>query len=227
MCSLSTNAQGGVFFDLDGTLIDTAPDFYTVVNELLRDEGLTQVSYEAVRGQVSNGARALVKLGFGLEPGDANFDQKLNLLLDRYLDHLAVDTHLFHGMNESLDWLDSKGIPWGVVTNKPERFTLPVIAGLGLETRIGPIICPDHVAQRKPDPEGLLMACNQSNTVPAQSIYVGDHVRDIEAGKRANMKTVTALFGYIDSDEDPLQWQADHDIEDGHQLLPILEKHFN
>ena len=112
-----------VFFDLDGTLVDTAPDFYVVLNQLLRDHGRPEVSYQAVRATVSNGGRALTELGFGLAPGDAGFDERLNELLDAYGGRLAVDTRLFDGMAETLSWLENQGMPWGVITNKPERFT--------------------------------------------------------------------------------------------------------
>lgn len=215
-------AQRCVMFDLDGTLVDTAPDFHVVLNNVLADAGRKAVSYDAVRAQVSNGARALVRLGFGLDVGDNDFDRWLNVLLDAYAQRLDVDTCLFPGMDAVLDRLDANGIPWGVVTNKPERFTVPVMEGLGLRQRASAIICPDHVRERKPDPEGLLMACRQSEADPSTSIYVGDHLRDIEAGRNAGMTTVAALFGYIDADEDPRDWRADHYIAHASELLPLL-----
>lgn len=211
-----------VFFDLDGTLIDTAPDFYYVLNRLLEDHGHPPVSDRAVRATVSNGARALVELGFGLAPGDAGFEQRLNALLDAYADHLAVDTRLFDGMAECLEWLEAKGLPWGVITNKPERFTRPVMAGLGLLERAGSIICPDQVRERKPDPEGLLMAAQEVGANPTHCLYVGDHLRDIQAGLNAKMITATAGFGYIDAADNPRAWPADYFLEHGKQLLPLL-----
>lgn len=209
-------------FDLDGTLVDTAPDFDVVLNTVLADAGRAPVSHEAVRAQVSNGARALVRLGFGLDVGDDGFDHWLEVLLDAYARRLDVDTCLFPGMDAVLAQLDATGTPWGVVTNKPERFTLPVMEGLGLRQRASAIICPDHVRERKPDPEGLLMACRQSGADPRASLYVGDHIRDIEAGRNAGMTTVAALFGYIDADEDPRDWRADHYIAHASELLPLL-----
>lgn len=211
-----------VFFDLDGTLIDTAPDFYVVLNQVLADAGRPVQTLAAVRSQVSNGARALVTLGFGLAPGDEGFDQALNTLLDAYEQRLSVDSRLFAGMDTVLDTLESAGIPWGIVTNKPERFTLPVLVGLDLVERVGPIICPDHVALRKPDPEGLRIAARQVEADPARCLYVGDHLRDIEAGRNAGMTTVAALFGYLDPNEDPRAWHADHYIEHASELLPLL-----
>lgn len=211
-----------VFFDLDGTLIDTAPDFYTVLNATLQEAGRDLVSYNAVREQVSNGARAMIGLGFGLQPGDADFDLWLNRFLDRYEQHLAVDTVLFPGMAEVLERLEQAAIPWGIVTNKPSRFTLPLLEGLGLQARVGPVICPDHVARRKPDPEGLLMAARATGRDATRCVYVGDHERDIAAGRNAGMTTIGVLFGYIDADENPADWQADFYVEHADELNALF-----
>lgn len=211
-----------VFFDLDGTLIDTAPDFYTVLNATLQEAGRDLVSYNAVREQVSNGARAMIGLGFGLQPGDADFDLWLNRFLDRYEQHLAVDTALFPGIAEVLERLEQAAIPWGIVTNKPSRFTLPLLEGLGLQARVGPVICPDHVARRKPDPEGLLMAARATGRDATRCIYVGDHERDIAAGRNAGMTTIGVLFGYIDADENPADWRADFYVEHAEELNALF-----
>ncbi len=213
-----------VYFDLDGTLIDTAPDFYTVLNSLLEKHGRPTVSYSAVRANVSNGARALTELGFGVGPDDASFAPLLEELLNAYEQHLAVDTVLFPGLAEVLDWLDAQQLPWGIVTNKPARFTGPVLEGLNLHQRVGPVICPDHVKQRKPDPEGLLIAAHDDNVSPANCLYVGDHLRDVQAGQNAGMETAVAAFGYIDADDDPRGWQANYYLEQGSELLPLLQK---
>lgn len=211
-----------VFFDLDGTLVDTAPDFHTVLNATLKEAGREPLHFARVREQVSNGARAMIRLGFGLEPGDEGFDYWLEHFLNRYSQQLTVGSTLFPGMAEVLDALDTFRIPWGVVTNKPFRFSEPLMAGLGLAHRCGPVICPDHVANRKPDPEGLLLAARQLGVDPTQCIYVGDHDRDIAAGRNAGMTTVAVLFGYIDAHEDPADWRADHYIERADQLLPLV-----
>ena len=210
------------FFDLDGTLIDTAPDFYVVLNEVLADAGRPALTLAAIRAQVSNGARALVTLGFGLEPGDAGFDDALHTLLEAYAERGAQDSRLFAGMDDVIDTLDVIGVPWGIVTNKPQRFTLPLLQRLDLVERVGPVICPDHVTLRKPDPEGLLIAARQCGLAPETCVYVGDHLRDIDAGRRAGMKTVAALFGYLDPNEDARAWQADYYIESPAELLPIF-----
>lgn len=211
-----------VFFDLDGTLVDTARDFHTVLNATLAAAGREPLHFARVREQVSNGARAMIRLGFGLEPGDEGFDYWLEQFLDRYAEQLTVHSTLFPGMAEVLDALDTLGVPWGVVTNKPFRFSEPLMAGLGLAHRMGPLICPDHVARRKPDPEGLLLAARQAGVNPARCIYVGDHDRDIAAGRQAGMTTVAVLFGYIEADDDPYAWRADHYIERAEQLLPLV-----
>lgn len=211
-----------VFFDLDGTLVDTAPDFVVVLNQLLQEAGRPALSDAAIRSQVSNGARALVTLGFGLTPEDADFGTHLDRLLARYEARLAVDSALFPGMDKVLAALEAEQIPWGIVTNKPERFTTPLLSGLGLAERCGPVICPDHVRLRKPDPEGLLIAAQQAGVAPEQCLYVGDHLRDIEAGRAAGMRTVAALFGYLDPNEDPRAWHADVYIETAAQLLPLI-----
>lgn len=211
-----------VFFDLDGTLVDTAPDFVTVLNGLLAEAGRPALSDAAIRSQVSNGARALITLGFGLTPEDTDFSAHLERLLSRYETHLAVDSALFPGMENVLAALEAEQIPWGVVTNKPARFTTPLLAQLGLAERCGPVICPDHVTLKKPDPEGLLIAAHQAGVLPTRCLYVGDHLRDIEAGRAAGMRTVAALFGYLDPNEDPRAWHADVYIETAEQLLPLI-----
>lgn len=211
-----------VFFDLDGTLIDTAPDFHTVINAMLVEAGRAPLPYAAVRAQVSNGARAVVQTAFGEAPGDSGFDARLNAFLDRYVAHLTVGTQLFPGMAALLDQLDARGVPWGIVTNKPARFTEPLLAGLGLAARVGPVLCPDHVQARKPDPEGLLKAAAAVGVAPAQCVYVGDHERDIAAGRNAGMTTVAVLFGYLDADEDPYRWRADYYVADAGELGRLL-----
>lgn len=212
-----------VLFDLDGTLIDTAPDFHWVINQLLREEQKQPVTYEYIRGFVSNGARAMVAAAFGLKEGDEGFDQLHQRMLALYLEHLDVDSKLFPGLNNCLNWLTEHDIPWGIVTNKPELYTTPVMQGLGLAEKASTVICPDHVTERKPHPEALFLACSQIDCKAEQSIYVGDHIRDIQAGNRAGMTTIAATYGYIDDQEDPQDWLADHYIECATELQPLLQ----
>lgn len=212
-----------VLFDLDGTLLDTAPDFHWVINELLTAEGRAPVSYDFLRHYVSNGARAMVCAAFEITPEDHCFPELHLRMLDLYLQHLDVDTVPFDGITELLSWLDQKQIPWGVVTNKPELYTLPVMTGLDLISRAASIVCPDHVHERKPHPESLHLACQQMSCEKGNVWYIGDHNRDIECGRRAGMTTIGALYGYIDADTDPIQWNADHYVDCATEIKPLLQ----
>lgn len=212
-----------VLFDLDGTLLDTAPDFISCLNSQRRRSGLDEIPATLVRRSVSNGARAMVKLGFDLEPDDSDYNRVHSEFLDHYEAHLAVDTCLFPGMDAVLTWLEAQAIPWGIVTNKPSRFTLPLLEGLNLAGRCAVTICPDDVSQRKPHPESLLLAGTRLGVDISKGIYVGDHIRDIQAGRSAGMLTVAARYGYIEEPEQLAQWQADIVIDDAHGLLHLLQ----
>lgn len=213
-----------VLFDLDGTLVDTAPDFIYVVNRLLEEEGKAPLAEQSIRNTVSNGARALVNLAFGITEEDAKFQHYRQRLLDLYSEHLAVQSQLFKGMDHLLTTLENKSMPWGIVTNKPSQYAEPLITTLGLSERCAVMICPDHVKNRKPHPEALLTACQRINARPDKTVYVGDHLRDIEAGKNALMKTIVALFGYIAPSEDPLSWGADYAATNPAELADIILK---
>jgi phosphoglycolate phosphatase len=215
-------AYHAVLFDLDGTLLDTAPDFWPVLNAVRASRDLPPLPYAAVRQQVSNGAAGLIQFAFNLTAADADFEPLRLDLLARYQQHLAVNTRLFAGLDHLLLRLQNANIPWGVVTNKPLRYSEPLLTQLNLRQTCSTLICPDHVKERKPDPEGLLIACQQLKVEPSQCLYVGDHQRDIEAGQRAGMHTAAALFGYIGDDEDPQQWQADFYVEDSNALEAVI-----
>lgn len=210
-----------VFFDLDGTLLDTAPAFYQLLNQQLKEAGKAPVSIAALRTVVSDGAAAMVKLAFDIDEQDPQFQQQLDTLLTRYKANPAENTQLFDGMYEVLDTLEEAEIPWGIVTNKPERFTVPILEHLGLANRTEAVICPDHVEERKPSPEGLLKAAQILGVGAPQSCYVGDHLRDIEAGRNANMATIAVTYGYLKDDENPASWGAD---AYAHSPLEILAR---
>lgn len=212
-----------VLFDLDGTLIDTAPDFIRCLNRLRRHHGLPPLPPEHIRRSVSNGARAMVRLGFGLEPGQPGYEQKHADFLDLYEAEMAVETTLFDGMERLLASLEARSIPWGIVTNKPVRFAAPLIRALDLSERCATLVCPDHVSQRKPHPEPLLLACRQLGVAAHDSLYVGDHERDIEAGRRAGMHTVAVRYGYIEDPESVPQWQADFIADSVKDLTNLLQ----
>lgn len=208
-----------VLFDLDGTLLDTAPDLAYALNRVREEEGEAPLPFERIRPVVSHGSVGLLRLGFGLEPGTPRFDRLRRRLLAIYQDHLAVDTRLFPGMDAVLDGIESLGLRWGVVTNKPGWLTEPLLAQLDLTPRTACIVSGDTVARRKPDPAPMLHACTLLDCESGRCAYVGDAERDIQAGRSAGMRTVVAAFGYIDSEHDPRTWGADDIVETPAQLL--------
>lgn len=211
-----------VLFDLDGTLIDTAPDFVAVLNRLLERHGYRPLAAEHIREIVSEGSGALVTLGFGVAADDARHESLRQELLELYGAQLAVESRLFDGMERLLDSLDAAAYPWGVVTNKPLVYADPLMRALALDARCGALICPDHVRHRKPDPEALLLACQRLGVDAAATIYVGDHRRDIEAGRRAGMITVACNYGYILASDPCRGWGADHVVETPDHLFELL-----
>lgn len=211
-----------VLFDLDGTLLDTAADFARVLNSLLAEHQLPLQDYQAVRECVSSGARAVLALGFELAPESAEFAALLEEFLDRYAASLSEQTTLFPGMDQQLRNLEERGIAWGIVTNKPSRFTEPLLRQLQLDKRCATTICPDHVNNRKPHPEPIYLACKNLDIRPAEAVYVGDHRRDIDAGRNAGMKTIACRYGYIPSGDNIADWQADAIIDHAEQLEAAL-----
>ncbi|MEX1034137.1 MAG: HAD-IA family hydrolase [Cellvibrionaceae bacterium] len=212
-----------VIFDLDGTLLDTAPDFYATVNQLRREEGLSVLPDDKIRRTVSNGARALVSMAFDLEFTAPGFDRLHERLLEIYSEQLAVSTRPFPGIEEILTLLGERHIPWGIVTNKSHVYTQPIIDALQLAPAPKSVVCPEDVVKTKPDPESLLLACKHLACHPGDAIYVGDHQRDIDCGRAAGSRTVAAAYGYIGEDVDPLNWQADHLINSAYELSSIIE----
>jgi 2-phosphoglycolate phosphatase len=199
-----------VLFDLDGTLLDTAPDFRAVLHAMCLRHGIAPPDDAAIHATVSSGARALVQLAFDLTESQPAFAALLDDLLGRYaiqIKHSAAI--LYPGMTGLLAGLQAKNIPWGVVTNKPLRFSEPLLAALDLSARCAVLICPDHVRQSKPSPEPLLLACSKLDCNPGQSIYIGDHPRDIDAGRAAGMTTIAAAYGYLPNHPPVQDWQAD------------------
>jgi phosphoglycolate phosphatase len=213
-----------VLFDLDGTLFDTAVDFTAVLNAMLSERELAPQSYDEVRKRVSDGARAVVSLGFQQQEGEAGFQALLDEFLDRYLVQLAVSTTLFPGMSEVLTHIESLGMKWGIVTNKPARFTEPLLAAMDLDQRCATAICPDHVTNRKPHPEPIYLACKEINCLPAHTIYVGDHRRDIDAGRNASMRTVACAYGYVSAGDSAESWAADYLVAQALDLIPLINQ---
>ncbi len=215
-----------VLFDLDGTLVDTAPDMVAVLQAMQATHDLKPVDYEYGRAQVSNGAVGLLSIGF---PGiEVSFGDDLHLeYLDRYAEMICEESRVFTGMDALLDLLDDIGCPWGVVTNKPEHLTHPLLEALGLDSRSACIVSGDSLPVRKPDPAPLLLACDIAGVDAYRAIYVGDAARDIEAGLRAGMATIAAGYGYITEDDDPREWGADIIAPDTEELAQIVQKAVN
>jgi phosphoglycolate phosphatase len=208
-----------VLFDLDGTLLDTAPDLAFALNETLREFGKQPLPYETIRPVVSHGGIALIKLGFGLDPGDEGYQPRREFLLDTYRRNIARQTRPFAGMDELLDTLERRGLNWGVVTNKPAWLTEPLLQELGLYERAAIVVSGDTLNERKPHPAPMLFACERAGSQAHECLYVGDAKRDIEAGHNAGMATLVALFGYIADEDDPHSWGADALIETPEQIL--------
>ncbi|MDX1517978.1 MAG: HAD-IA family hydrolase [Woeseiaceae bacterium] len=223
---MSSQTYDAVLFDLDGTLIDTAPDMVAVLQDMQRDRGLDPVPYAVGRNGVSNGALGLLRLGF--PDRKAEFNSPLHLeYLDRYAARVCHESRVFDGLDTLLDRLDHGGRPWGIVTNKPERMTTPLLDGLNLLHRSACIVSGDTLPQRKPDPGPMLHACAIARLDPATTIYVGDAARDVEAGRAAGMATVAVLYGYITAEDDPARWGADAVVVDTDELTQTVLKAVN
>jgi phosphoglycolate phosphatase len=226
LSSLSNKQTGGVFFDLDGTLVDTAPDMVAVLQALQESRGVNPVSYEFGRSHVSNGALGLLRIGFP----DLDGDDKKALheeYLQRYAEALCIRSEVFTGLEELLARLDAGGVKWGVVTNKPAYLTGPLLEQLALTARSACTVSGDTLPVRKPHPEPLLHACAAAGVRPEDSIYVGDAMRDIEAGLAAGMSTVAAAYGYIVDGDDPGSWGAHEVAKNTRELAQIVLKAVN
>jgi len=207
-----------VLFDLDGTLADTAPDLAFALNQVRVEQGRAPLPYEAIRPVVSNGGVALTRLGFGIDSEHPDFPPLYQRLLDIYRNNIARETTLFPGMAELLENIEQNNMNWGVVTNKPAWLTEPLIDALGLTERAACIVSGDTCTNRKPHPEPILQGCQLAGSEAPDCVYIGDAERDIEAGNRAGMKTIVALFGYIGDNDSPQQWQADVLLETPHAI---------
>jgi len=215
-----------VLFDLDGTLVDTAPDMVAVLQAMQASHGIDPIDYDLGRAQVSNGAIGLLSLGFREHEFSYGDDMHMEYL-ERYAEMICEDSLVFAGLDTLLDHLDEADCPWGVVTNKPEHLTSPLLEALGLATRSACTVSGDSLPVRKPDPAPLLLACDIAGVDAYRSIYVGDAARDIEAGLRAGMATIAAGYGYITEDDDPREWGADIIAPDTQELAQIVLKAVN
>lgn len=211
-----------VLFDLDGTLVDTADEFVVVVQALQAEHNLSPMDADIIRSLVSNGSWTLVKVALGMEESHPELAAKRERLLELYTEVLGTVAQPYPGMTDLLTELARRNIPWGVVTNKPRPYTEPLMETLNFDPAPACVVCPDDVTDTKPHPEPLYLACKQIGCVPHRCVYVGDHVRDIDAGRSAGMYTIAARYGYIEASDDPSSWGADASVDHSTELLSAL-----
>lgn len=208
-----------VLFDLDGTLVDTAPDLAFALNTVLIEQGLAELSFEQIRPVASHGAAGLLRLGFDIKPTDHGYTVLQQRLLKIYSDNIARESNLFDGMDVVLQQLEQQDIAWGIVTNKPARFTAPLVEELGLTQRAACIISGDTTPFSKPHPAPMLKALDLLDRPAQDCIYIGDAERDIHAGKSVEMPTILARYGYLSDEDKQADWQADAIIDHPSEIL--------
>lgn len=227
-----------ILFDLDGTLMDTAPDFFPTVNALRKEHNLSPLADNIIRLQVSNGGRALTRLALDMplvdipsakEGNNADtvfFEQQRQRLLDLYVEHIAQKSDLFPGIIELLETCKQHSLPWGIVTNKPRLYTELLLARLAdrlpILAHCAVVVCPDDVEKTKPFPDPLYLAADTIKIAAQDCWYLGDHIRDIDAGNAANMFTIATLYGYIEPHDKPENWQADIMVDHVEEITRLL-----
>jgi 2-phosphoglycolate phosphatase len=207
-----------VLLDLDGTLLDTAPDLAYALNALRLECGLSKLEFAPIRAQVSNGSAAVLRVGFP-DADEQQFAQLRARFLQLYRSHLARETTLFAGFDQVLCALEAHHLPWGIVTNKPAWLTDPLLQQLGLSARAGCVLSGDSLPVTKPDPLPLITAAQRIGVAPERCLYLGDALRDAQAARAAGMTALGARFGYIAADEDVSRWPVDAWIDAPQELL--------
>lgn len=220
---MATTAQYGILFDLDGTLIDTAPDLVGAINDLRREQNQTCLPIAALAPYCSYGGRGLLARGLGLTPGDTHYTETHERFINQYQARLTQASQPYAGIRALLARLEANGHLWGVVTNKAEHLARPLIENMALQPGPSCIIGGDTTARSKPDPAPLRLACQQLNLAPGQCLYIGDSDRDIQAGHAAGMATIAAAYGYIPPEMDCQQWGADLVVDTPEQLGPAIQ----
>ncbi len=213
---------GMVLFDLDGTLVDSAPDLAGAGNDMRRHRGLPALPFDRFRPMVGSGARGMVGIALNVTPDDAAFPALRDEFLSRYEARLTRDSRVFDAMLPVLGALEMASIRWGIVTNKIARYTLPLVDALGLASRAAVVICGDSTPHAKPHPAPLLEAARRAGVAATDCIYVGDDLRDVQAGRAAGMRTIAVTWGYLGLGEPVTAWQADLVIDMPEQLLQSL-----
>lgn len=212
-----------ILFDLDGTLLDTAPDFVYSVNVLRSKAGLNPLPLETLRASVSDGLSGLVQTGFGIDTQDPKNSELSQELLKIYQENICRFTQPFPGILSLLTFLEQQKIPWGIVTNKHGYLTDPILTQLDLKTRAACVVSGDTTPFAKPHPAPLFHACESLNITPESCVYIGDAKRDIDAGNAAGMTTIVALFGYIADPKDAATWGAHHAVVHPDELIPWIK----
>ena len=211
-----------VLFDLDGTVVDSAPDLAGAANEMRRARGLAEVPYARLRAMVGSGARGLVGEAFGVGPDDESFIELRDEFLARYESRMTLQTRIFEQVETLLDALDARAVPWGIVTNKAIRYADPLTRALGLHERAAVVIGGDTTPHAKPHPAPLLEAARRMHIDPACCLYVGDDIRDVQAGQAAGMCTVAVTWGYLGVGDPVESWGAHHTVDIAMDVLNLL-----
>ena len=217
-----SGAVKAVLFDLDGTFADTAPDLAAALNFARAARQLPPLPLEVLRPQASHGSRGLLKAGFDIEPDAPDYDALRDIFLDYYERNICVHTRLFTGMAELVAGLEQRAIRWGIVTNKPHLYTLPLMQALGYADRAACLISGDTCANAKPHPEPMLKACKVIGVSPEHCLYLGDDLRDMQAANAAAMRGVIARYGYISADARLETWHAHAIIDNPTELLDLI-----
>jgi phosphoglycolate phosphatase len=220
MKPLPGNIQG-VLFDLDGTLLDSAPDLYAALQAQCAEEGVPPPPYAPVREVVSRGARAVLRCAFA-DRGEDGLVALVPRYLQLYQDVMARQTRAFEGIDELLARIEAHGLRWGIVTNKAGFLADELVARIGWAGRVGAVVCGDTLAVKKPDPAPVLLACERAGVAPAHSLFVGDDRRDVQAGAAAGLYTVAVSWGYLDGG-DPHTWGADAVLDHPAELAELLK----
>lgn len=214
-----------LLLDLDGTLLHTAPDMVGALNDLLASKNKPATNFDTAMRQVSKGGAAMIRIGFGIDNSHPDFETLRQEFLDIYATRVCNESYAFNGMLNVLDFCESNNIRWGIVTNKPEYLTTPILEKMNLKKRSAITVCGDTLAVNKPHPAPLLHCTTLLKLAPSDCLYVGDDERDIQAGSAAGMHTAVANWGYIDQSIDVNDWQPEFIINQPSGLLKLMQEH--
>lgn len=215
----------GVLFDLDGTLLDTAPDLTYALNQLRQERYLPELPVSSIRSIANLGSKAMLKHAFEMDEKDPGYASLRNQFFSLYQKHILDSTQLFPNIEKVLSHLEQRDIPWGIVTNKLTKHANVLLSALGLSRRTDCIICGDTLAKSKPDPLPIIHACQMLNAKPKDCLYIGDAITDVIASKAAGTKSLVALYGYINHEDDPLTWKADGYVNEPIEIIEWLEQY--